>query len=81
MNDPLGPHAEHRDDVEAQEGASTGITLSPRAAKVTLGTKEKSVGAQGPEMKDTMSFVSQCLIIALPSLMISMGSSPLYQCP
>jgi hypothetical protein len=59
MNDPLGPHAEYRDTAETQDGASNGITLSPRAAKVTLGTKEKSVGAQGPEMKDTMSFVSQ----------------------
>jgi hypothetical protein len=59
MNDPLSPHVEHEDTIETQEGASNGITLSPRAAKVTLGTKEKSVGAQGPEMKDTMSFVSQ----------------------
>jgi hypothetical protein len=59
MNDPLSPHVEHGDNIESQEGTSSGITLSPRAAKVTLGTKEKSVGAQGPEMKDTMSFVSQ----------------------
>lgn len=59
MNDPLSPHVEHVDTIESQEGTSSGITLSPRAAKVTLGTKEKSVGAQGPEMKDTMSFVSQ----------------------
>jgi hypothetical protein len=59
MNDPLSPHVEHGDTIETQDGPSSGITLSPRAAKVTLGTKEKSVGAQGPEMKDTMSFVSQ----------------------
>ena len=59
MNDPLSSHVEHGDNIESQEGTSSGITLSPRAAKVTLGTKEKSVGAQGPEMKDTMSFVSQ----------------------
>ena len=59
MNDPLSPHVEHGDNIESQEGTSNGITLSPRAAKVTLGTKEKSVGAQGSEMKDTMSFVSQ----------------------
>jgi hypothetical protein len=59
MNDPSSPHVEHGDNIESQEGTSSGITLSPRAAKVTLGTKEKSVGAQGPGMKDTMSFVSQ----------------------
>jgi hypothetical protein len=59
MNDPLSPHVALDDHMERQEGTSSGITLSPRAAKVTLGTKEKSVGAQGPEMKDTMTFVSQ----------------------
>jgi hypothetical protein len=69
MNDPLSPHAEHGDGIETQDGASNGITLSPRAAKVTLGTKEKSVGAQGPEMRDTMSFVCPSLT-ALTSLII-----------
>jgi len=59
MNDPLSPQVDHDDTIESQQGSSSGITLSPRAAKVTLGTKEKSVGAQGSEMKDTMSFVCQ----------------------
>jgi len=67
MNDPLSPHVVQGDITESQEGSSSGITLSPRAAKVTLGTKEKSVGAQGSEMKDTMSFVCQFLT-ALTSL-------------
>jgi hypothetical protein len=80
MNDPLGPHAEARDTAETQDGPSNGITLSPRAAKVTLGTKEKSVGAQGPEMKDTMSFVCQSPT-AMASLIISMVSSLLCQYP
>lgn len=57
MDDPLSPHVEHGDTIERQEGSSSGITLSPRAAKVTLGTKEESVGAQSSEMNDTMSFV------------------------
>jgi hypothetical protein len=78
MNDPLSPHAEHGDTIESQEGTSSGITLSPRAAKVTLGTKEKSVGAQGPEMRDTMSFVCQSST-ALSWLILSMVYSPLYQ--
>ena len=80
MNDPLSPHVEHGDTIESQKGTSSGITLSPRAAKVTLGTKEKSVGAQGPEMKDTMSFVCQSLT-AMASLIISMVSSLLCQYP
>jgi hypothetical protein len=79
MNDPLSPRVEHGDTVDSQEGTSNGITLSPRAARVTLGTKEKSVGAQGPEMKDTMSFVCQSLT-AMASLILSMASNPLYQC-
>jgi hypothetical protein len=79
MNDPSSPHVEHGDTIESKEGASNGITLSPRAAKVTLGTKEKSVGAQGPEMKDTMSFVCQSPT-AMASLIISMVSSLLCQC-
>jgi len=58
MDDPLSPHVEHGDTIERQEGSSSGITLSPRAAKVTLG-KEQSVGAQASEMKETMSFVCQ----------------------
>jgi len=79
MNDPLSPYVEHGDTIESQQGTSSGITLSPRAAKVTLGTKEKSVGAQGPEMKDTMSFVCQSLT-AMASLIISMVFSLLCQC-
>ena len=71
MNDPLSPQVDHDDTIESQQGSSSGITLSPRAAKVTLGTKEKSVGAQGPEMKNTMSFVCQSLT-AMASLIISM---------
>jgi len=78
MDDPLSPHVEHGDTIERQEGSSGGITLSPRAAKVTLGNKEKSVGAQGSEMKDTMSFVSHYLT-PWTSLTLSMVFSPLCQ--
>jgi hypothetical protein len=60
MNDPEDPLTEPKKMEEVGNGNSDGITLSPRAAKVTLGAKERanSVGAQGPDMKDTMSFVS-----------------------
>jgi len=73
MEDPLSPHVEHGDTIERESVPMSGITLSPRAAKVTMGNKEESVGAQGLEMTDTMSFVRPYLT-AFTSL-ISVWSS------
>lgn len=80
MTDHESPAAEPGIGSVVMQENSSGLTLSPRAATVTLGTKEsmKDVSAQGPEMKDTMSFVSRSVPVPnVNRLSASMVSSQL----